>query len=144
MKEAILFREKSTEQGTFGYFACDGRFWHSLELPDKNNKKSLSCIPCGEYICKTRYSPKFKREIYNLKNVEGRTYILIHSANFAGDIEKGWQSHLNGCIALGKKRGIFKNKYGKNQRAILNSKMAEKEMMSFMENEDFKLTIEEL
>lgn len=144
MKEVKLYREPSTDHGTFGFLLCDGGYWHSLELPDRDNKRGISCIPGGEYICKKRYSPGFKRNTYHVQDVKGRTYILMHSANFAGDTEKGLQSHLNGCIALGKKRGQFPNKYGKTQRAILLSKKAMREFTDLMDWEEFKLIIKEI
>ena len=144
MKTAYLFREPSSNEGTFGYIAHAGSFWHTLELPDRENKRSISCIPVGEYTCVMRFSPHFKRWTFHITDVEGRTYILIHGANFAGDVNKGWQSHLNGCITLGKGRGKIKNKFGKFQKAVLTSKFAIAQFMDRMENEEFKLIIEEL
>ena len=144
MKNVILFREPSTDEGTFGYMTHLGDFWHSLELPNRNNEKNFSSIPQGEYICKIRFSPHFKRNTFHLQDVAGRTYILIHGANLAGDTKKGYQSHLNGCIALGRGRGTIKNKYGKLQKAILTSRTAIREFMELMDDEDFKLTIKEL
>lgn len=143
MRSAYLFRQPTTEQGTFGYIVAAGKIWHTLELPDKQNQKNISCIPLGEYDCKVRYSPRFKRLTFHLQDVEGRTYILMHSANFAGEKEKGWQSHLNGCIALGKRRGKIKNKYGNSQRAVLTSRVAVREFMEHMEHKEFNLTIRE-
>ena len=144
MRTAYLYREKSSDQGTFGYMAIDGEFWHSLELPDRDNKQNRSSVPTGEYICNTRYSPHFRRVTFHLQDVKGRTYVLIHGANFAGDVEKGFQSHLNGCIALGKGRGKIKNKFGKYQRAILTSRYAVREFMEELDSKEFKLVIEEL
>ena len=144
MKTVNIYRGKPTDEGTFGIVAFKEKRWYSLELPDKNNQKNISCIPQGEYICKIRYSPHFKRNTYHLQNVKDRTYILIHSANLAGDKDKGYQSHLNGCIALGKSRGSMKNKHGNPQRAIFTSAVAVREFMEAMNNEDFKLIIGEL
>jgi Family of unknown function (DUF5675) len=144
LKTAHLYREKPTDEGTFGYVAHMGEWWHSLELPNRDNKQNISSIHAGEYICKIRFSPHFQRVTFHLQDVKGRTYILIHSANFAGDVEKGWQSHLNGCIALGKGRGRVKNKFGKFQRAVLTSRAAVREFMEEIEDKEFKLIIEEL
>ena len=144
MKTAYLLRGKSTDEGTFGYMLSQSGIWNSLELPNRDNQKNISSIPKGEYICKIRFSPHFKRITYHLQDVDSRTYILLHSANFAGDIEKGYQSHLNGCIALGKSRGAFKNKHGDFQKAILTSRMAVREFMESMDNEDFKLIIKDM
>ena len=144
LENVTLFRQPSTDEGTFGFLAYNGYWFYSLELPDRDNQKMISSIPLGEYICSRRYSPRFKKEVYYLKDVEGRTYVLIHSANFAGDVDKGYQSHLNGCIAIGKGRGTLVNKFGKKQRAILNSRLAISEFEKLMEYRDFKLTIKEL
>ena len=144
MQTAYLLRGDSTDEGTFGYMLSQNGIWNSLELPDRDNAKNISSIPKGEYICNLRYSPHFKRITYHLQNVEGRTYILTHSANFAGDINKGYQSHLNGCISLGIKRGAFRNKFGNKQKAILLSRKAVREFNESMDNESFKLIIKDL
>jgi len=144
MKKVYLYRGQSSDEGTFGIVAFENKRWYSLELPFKNNQKDISSIFQGEYVCKIRYSPRFKRLTYHLQNVKNRTYILIHSANFAGDTEKGYQSHLNGCIAFGKGRGKIKNKFGKYQKAILTSRTAVREFMQALGKKEFKLIIGEL
>lgn len=141
---AILFREPSTDEGTFGYMTLNGDWWHSLELPDRDNKPNISRVLPGEYTCVLRWSPRFKRFTFWLRDVEGRTYILMHGANFAGDVDKGYQSHLNGCIALGKGRGSILNKFGKRQRAVLTSRAAIREFMDLVGDDEFKLTIKDL
>jgi len=143
-KIATLFRYPTTDEGTSGFMTFDGNWWHSLELPDRNNKPNISCVPTGEYDCKVRFSPHFKRLTFHLQDVIGRTYILIHGANFAGDVAKGFQSHLNGCISLGKSAGKAKNKFGKFQIAVFSSRTAVREFMETMNNEEFKLIIKEL
>ena len=67
--------------------------FNTLELPYKDNKTFVSCIPEGNYNVITRYSKSFGSH-FHLKNVVNRTYILIHSGNFYTDIE--------GCILVGK------------------------------------------
>lgn len=144
MKTAILNRFNSTEQGTFGLLLLEGKYWHSLELPDRDNQPNISCIPNGEYIVQTRYSPSFKKRLYHVKHVPNRSFILIHGANFAGDKSKGWQSHLQGCITLGKKIGRAKNRYGHNQRCVFSSRMAIEEFMQELNGEDFKLIVQRI
>lgn len=141
MKTAILNRFNSTEQGTFGLLLLEGKYWHSLELPDRDNQPNISCIPNGEYIVQTRYSPSFKKRLYHVKHVPNRSFILIHGANFAGDKSKGWQSHLQGCITLGKKRGTTINKFGKKQKCVFQSQIAINEFMAYLDNQDFTLHI---
>lgn len=63
----------------------------TIELPWRDNRKNLSCIPAGTYVLKLRYSPKFKWHLH-VQKVPGRTLILFHPANHA-------ILELQGCIA---------------------------------------------
>lgn len=64
---------------------------YTIELPWRNNELNRSCIPEGTYVLKRRYSLKFRWHI-EVKDVPGRSYILIHPANHAA-------RELKGCIA---------------------------------------------
>ena len=64
---------------------------YTIELPWRNNELNRSCIPEGTYVLKRRYSQKFRWHI-EVKDVPGRSYILIHPANHAA-------RELKGCIA---------------------------------------------
>ena len=64
----------------------------TLELPDKDNQKEISCIPCGKYEVVKRFSEKYT-DHFHILNVPNRDYILIHNANFV--------RQLKGCIAVG-------------------------------------------
>jgi hypothetical protein len=108
---------------------------HTLELPWRDNQRSISCIPPGEYLAKTRQSPRFGLT-YHVKEVPGRSYILIHSGNWAGDVNKGFKSHVNGCLLLGKKSGWLAG-----QRAVLSSRITIRRFMEFMEYEPFTLKV---
>ena len=68
---------------------------HTLELPDKNNEKRVSCIPKGTYKVMKRYSDKHKNH-FQILDVPNRSFILIHSANYV--------YQLLGCIAVGKNK----------------------------------------
>ena len=140
MKQVIIIRQPSTDQGTFGFLYTEGFSCHTLELPWRDNKRGLSCIPEGEYPCVWHKSPS-KGRVYHITGTEPRADILIHSANFAGDKTLGWQTHLEGCIALGYRRGVMDNKFDKPQQAILVSKPAVNAFFSIMNKEPFKLTI---
>ena len=69
-------------------------FWEcrTLELPDKDNQRRISCIPDGEYEVIKRWSEKYGNH-FHILDVDGRDYILIHAANFV--------RQLLGCIAVG-------------------------------------------
>lgn len=136
MSKIILKRSNSTDQGTFGTFTLpSGKVFHSLELPDKDNKRQVSCIPKGIYQCKIVNSPKFGH-VYGVLNVLNRANILIHAGNYGGDVAKGFKSNIQGCILLGKDKGILNG-----QQAVLNSKKALAEFMEKKDAQPFVLEI---
>ena len=47
----------------------------------------------GEYKCVYEYSPRFERNLWELKDVPNRSECKFHASNY-------WKQ-LNGCIALG-------------------------------------------
>ena len=80
------------EGGTNGALFCSGHFLcHTIELPWKDNKRNISCIPEGRYDVVPRYSTHFKHHLL-IKGVSGRHLILFHLANDA-------LNELEGCIA---------------------------------------------
>lgn len=136
--DVTLTRAPCTDQGTFGTFALeDGATFYSLELPWRNNDRGTSSIPPGVYNCHWINSPKHG-ECYLIMNVPNRDMIEIHSANFAGDANKGYVSQLLGCIALGMSIGILNG-----QLAVLNSKGAINTFETRQDKQDFQLTIKE-
>lgn len=135
MKQVYLFRTTTSDQGTEGILATEDFFCKTLELPWRYNRRSISCIPSGKYIVKIRQSPKYG-SVYWVTNVRDRTWILIHSGNVAGDTSKGFRTHVNGCILLGKKHGWLWN-----QRAVLTSKPTIRKFRNVMKDETFELTV---
>lgn len=141
MKYATLSRGPSTDEGTFGRLVCaDGPELVSLELPWRENKPQISSIPPGFYRCELVDSPKFGW-VYGVQNVKGRSHVLIHAANYAGDTAKGWKSELLGCIAPALKAGVLKPKDGPAQRAGLSSRAALDQLMAWAGGEPFELEI---
>jgi len=132
---AILTRFAMSDQGTEGQLITEGFSCFTLELPWRDNEKGISCIPPGEYqaiITKTnRYGL-----VYWLPKVDGRTSILIHWGNYAGDPIKGLKTHSMGCILLGKLLGFLGG-----QRAVLNSRVAVSQFISAMNYEPFILKV---
>jgi hypothetical protein len=63
----------------------------SIELPWKDNRTQVSCIPEGRYELVKRWSRKFAGHL-QVMNVAERSTILIHPANDA-------MHELKGCIA---------------------------------------------
>ena len=133
--DVTIARTARSDQGTegillFGDFNCK-----TLELPWRDNARQISCIPPGEYDVELRLSNKYGR-VYWVRNVPDRSYILIHSGNYAGDVEKGFKTHVMGCILLGQTHG-----YLAGQRAVLNSRLTVRRFMSVMGYQNFRLQI---
>lgn len=134
---AILQREKSTDGGTFGKLTLpDGTSFNTLELPWRDNQSGKSCIPPGTYKVETRNSPKFGPGTYEVKNVPGRTAILIHSGNYAGNVDKGQKSNVEGCILLG-----FSRSTQSGQPMIQESRAAMKAFTDKMGGRPFTMSV---
>lgn len=128
-------RNKSNSKQTIGKlkvayngktFTCD-----TLELPDLNNLKNISCIPKGTYECRHTFSPRFFKFTYEILNVPNRSGIRIHSSNY--------YFQLNGCIALGNGLSDI-NKDG--QLDVINSRQAISAFESILGYQQFTLVIE--
>lgn len=134
MIRATLQREASTPEGTPGVLVVDGQAWNTLELPWLDNAPKRSCIPDGVYRCALVQSPRFGR-VYSILNVPGRSAILIHAGNYAGQIPQH-RTHVQGCVLLGERRGTLAG-----QRAVLVSKPAVRRFMAAMGGRPFDLEI---
>lgn len=77
---------------TIGVLTVGGFRCHTLELPWLDNKRRVSCIPAGTYEYSKHVSPS-QGPCLSIKNVVGRTHILIHKGNFTRNVL--------GCIAVG-------------------------------------------
>lgn len=137
---ARLVRGPSTDQGTFGSLVFGGQILRTVELPWRDNAKQRSCIHVGSYECSIVNSPKFGR-VYGVHNVPGRSHVLIHAANVAGDVDLGWETQLHGCIAPVEKLGAIKTPSGRMQRAGLVSRPALRRLMAWADGKPFTLEI---
>lgn len=138
IKQVYLMRTRRSIHGTEGQLFTKGFNCATMELPWNNNIRTYSCIPAGDYLCVKRFSPGRQKFTYWLKNVKGRSWILCHSGNWAGDTRKGLRSDVLGCILLGKKHAIWKN-----QRMIINSRITVNAFQDFLNWEPFILHIME-
>ena len=127
MKEAILTRTESAATHTLGVLEYDGGKLFTMEPPWADNRKNESCIPTGIYPCIMRKSPKYGWK-YWLQGTGSRSFILIHGGNLV--------QHTKGCILPGLRRGTLKG-----QPAVLTSKAAVSQLMTFFENQPFQLEI---
>lgn len=79
-------------QGTNGYLIANKKLiCKTIELPWRNNQRSISCIPEGIYTLAVRHSQRFGRHLL-IRDVPNRSLILFHPANDA-------MRELRGCIA---------------------------------------------
>lgn len=138
MKGNIIRTEQSGE-GTFGVFLIDGKFFSvSLELPWRQNKASISCIPAKTYSCQRTKSPLVESltkgkwdETFEVTGVPGRSRILLHAGNLI--------TNTKGCILVAQYFGKLKG-----DRAALNSGATFDRFMETMRGVNaFPLTIEE-
>ena len=103
--DIYLKRMQKNEAGTSGFVVIDSVFeCYSLELPDKDNQRKVSCIPIGKYEILERKEPTDMtmryRERYGwfnfhlcLQGVKNRSGIYLHVGNTTKD--------SYGCILLG-------------------------------------------
>jgi len=135
MKVKIIRIHKSEEQ-TLGIMTLydDHNFpfyeVRTLELPDRDNQRRISCIPTGEYEAIKRFSEKYG-DHFHILDVPNRDYILIHSANFV--------RQLLGCCAVGFSHSDID---GDGLRDVTNSKAALKKLNEHLPDR-FNLTIED-
>jgi len=98
-RKVILQRYKEDfNQSTGTLTVIDANGWPVFTSPciergDRNNERNVSNVLPGTYPLVLEYSPRFKQDLYELKNTKGRSECKIHASNF-------WDQ-LNGCIAPG-------------------------------------------
>lgn len=141
MNEATIKRRASTDQGTVGVLSFGGVSLFTMELPWRDNLSQKSCIPAGTYTCALVRSPKFGK-VYGVKNVLGRSHVLIHAANFGGNSDLGYDTQLHGCIAPATRLGTMRNARGDMQLAGLVSRAALTQFMRWADDKPFTLRIE--
>jgi len=88
----LLLQRTYRKDGTNGELTINGkRVCFTIELPWKQNRSRISCIPEGKYELRKRYTTRFGWHLL-VVNVPGRDWILIHAANDA-------LKEIKGCIA---------------------------------------------
>jgi hypothetical protein len=117
----LLIRDTFTDKSVIGKLYCNAEFIaHTLELAWRDNEKSVSCIPSGEYECRVRLARESgSRDYVHLlvKDVPNRSYILFHRGNYPSD--------SRGCILTGTHRAQSSDK-------ILESKVAHAYLMEYI------------
>ena len=107
----LIIRETFTEVSTIGKLYLDGEWLcDTLELPYRDNQRSISSIPAGQYKVRLRLPRESATRDYIhllVKDVPDRDYILFHIGNSAKD--------TRGCILVG---------IGTEQDLVKNSTLA--------------------
>ena len=93
----LIIRETFTDKSTIGNLYLDGEWLcDTLELPWKDNQRSISCIPDGQYKVRLRTARESASRDYLhllVQDVPNRDWILFHRGNSAKD--------TSGCILVG-------------------------------------------
>lgn len=116
-------RERSADTGTPGVLHVSGIDWYcrTLELPWRNNEKGISCIIADTYRATVGDSPSLHRKVLRLEDRYGRTDVLVHNGNWAGDVSKGLETQVHGCTLVGSGYAEIENHKGAPQLGIINS-----------------------
>lgn len=134
--QATLSREPSTDEGTFGTLTFDsGLQFKTVECPWKDNHPRISCIPPGTYNVVPHVSPS-KGKCFMVEDVPGRSEILFHVGNWAGDTDKGLRSDSLGCILVGDSFAVING-----QKGVSGSRNALSQMLNAV-TEPFTVVIE--
>ena len=117
----LLIRDTFTDKSVIGKLYCNSEFIaHTLELAWRDNEKSVSCIPSGEYACRVRLARESGSMDYVhllVKDVPNRNLVLFHIGNYPSDSK--------GCILTGTHRAQSSNK-------VLQSKVAHTYLMDYI------------
>ncbi len=96
----LIIRDTFTDNSTIGQLFINGeKFCETLELPYRDNQRSISCVPAGQYKVRLRPARQSATRDYLhmiLEDVPNRSYILFHRGNKP--------SHTRGCILVGQTR----------------------------------------
>ncbi len=96
----LIIRDTFTHNSTLGQLFLNGeKLCETLELPYRENQRSVSSIPAGEYKVNLRPARQSATRDYLhliVEDVPNRSYILFHRGNKP--------SHTRGCILVGQTR----------------------------------------
>ena len=129
----VIIKRVYLDKCTIGFArAGDDLSFHfaTVELKDLNNEQNRSCIPEGEYFVSRYHSPSKNKVVFQLEDVNNRTYIQIHEGNFCNS--------LHGCIAPGE---YIKDINGDGIWDVANSAVVMKKLLSILP-ERFLIRIE--
>lgn len=96
-----VVRTTKSDDSLIGEIFINGiKIGYSLELPWRNNKPRVSCIPAGHYTAFIRKAgtSQWSYDVIQLYSVPGRTAIQIHRGNYP--------RNTLGCILPGTSKGL--------------------------------------
>lgn len=133
---SITLTRYYTPHATWGEFAMADFNCCTIELPWRDNLRRVSCIPEGEYALKMRTSPVVSRSSggefqrgWEVTDVEGRDFIMIHPGN--------WARNVLGCIAVGREHVILQGAL-----AVSSSRDTFRDLMAVLsERDEWRLSI---
>lgn len=126
-----LKRWTNGDDGTLGKLnAPTARQLYCLEEEDQGNRRNVSRIPAGTYLCKRTWYNKGNYATFEVTRVPHRSRILFHRGNTEEDTA--------GCILLGYSVGVLEvtdedSSEPKFKLAVLNSRNA---FNAFMDSQD--------
>ena len=117
----LILRDTFTDVSTIGNLYLNGEWLcDTLELPYKDNQRSISCIPAGQYKVRMRYPRESATRDYLhllIQDVPNRDFILVHIGNKSSD--------TRGCVLVG---------IGTEQDFVKNSRLAMELLMKELLN----------
>ena len=119
--KVYINRTKAQKMQTLGDMLYGGEVVaKTIELPWKDNKNRISCIPPGIYEVVRRKSAKYG-DHFHILDVPGRSYILIHNGNYYND--------FLGCIGVGASHADIN---GDGYLDVTSSKAKMKELLKLL------------
>ncbi|MEP0004581.1 MAG: DUF5675 family protein [Balneola sp.] len=137
---SVLMRLRDNGNATYGMLSVYKNGKSALDIVTLEpssffNLPFISCIPCGKYTIVKRYSERFGWHLH-IKDVDGRTLILIHAGNLYKDTE--------GCVVVGSRFGYANSDHvidvieSKNTLAKLIDLLPEESEIEIVEHEEMQ------
>lgn len=142
MQIVELVRYRESDEGTRGFLFFGSLRLHALELPWRDNRSNVSCIPAGQYKMSMTTASRYiggRRDLYLVHGVPGRAGILFHAGTFAGDKSLGYRTNSWGCPLLGLSVGTLQG-----QAAVFSSRAAVTKFTNALQRQPAMLIISEV
>lgn len=128
-----FLQNSNSTLGVLSLFSSNDKLlavFSTLELPNRDNQRNISCIPAGLYTCVPRVSKKYGKH-WLVADVPNRSLILLHHGNFSTDTQ--------GCILVGK---TFTDVNQDGFLDVSQSRLAMSELISLAGSQNLTLTIQ--